>query len=146
MVLELFQKIGELNKYDQQHIASIIFIAAQQGCSEIVQFLLLSGFDCQRPYILSAQRCRQFVTDEGRATQERMDAKINQRLSLGDTEEKMCLLPQDIAEVMGYKEIEDLLKQKVEITSWTASTLRDQLMHSIFNPRWSGVESNQFAS
>ena len=109
-ILEYLHNVGiDLNAITHDK-RTAIYLASENGHLDTVELLLKYKCNSQILYTSTAASLIESASKKDKSIQERMDDKIAYRLLLGDSEEHIQLLPQDIAEVMGHQEIVVLLK------------------------------------
>lgn len=110
-LLELIKSEVDLN-VPNNFGATPIFIAAQNGHVEAVKILLSGNAIQQKAYISKQEDLLKFCDSRDEKIRERMQLKINERLQCGENDDAISLFPVDIAEVMGYEAIVELLNSK----------------------------------
>lgn len=112
-----------------------IFLVIQNGYLKAVEFLLASYENAAETVWITSKKFLNYVIT-GEKTKAILTKKIAQRISLGDKEDAIRLLPIDIAEVIGHQDIVDILKLKLSAQIVSSSM-------AFFKPENKGVIQNE---
>lgn len=97
-----------------------IFYAAQEGCQEIVGYLLEhEKINLTQAFISTAEKLRSFA--KNRNVEQAMQAFLQERISSDNDQEEVSMTALDIARIMGNDEIANMLQNAGKYNQTTAS-------------------------